>query len=279
MKTVGHFVRHTREQEEKIAKMSQSTNKQATQQMDRLAVELNHFKSSDYRNFYEPSDDTWLFTDGLEKDVSFIVSMLSSTCTTATTEEEEQRSTLNVSVEVGSGSGYVTTFLMKLLMRHDLCHNALVMNQMFFFCTDINPHATSATFQTLKHNGVPMSHVDVVQTSFTSALMPRNRNKARILLFNPPYVPSEEDELGHDDCHAAYAGGRDGREVIDEFLPLVKHILTHKNSVCYMIAIEDNKPRELMEIMSREKYGSFQSSVVMKKKVLGEILYLLKFVR
>lgn len=67
--------------------------------------------------------------------------------------------------------------------------------------------------------------------------------------------------------------------MIDVFMPLVKDILMPTGSVCYMIAIEDNKPLEIMEIMSTEDYGSFKCSIVMRKKVLGEILYLLKFAR
>jgi hypothetical protein len=33
------------------------------------------------------------------------------------------------------------------------------------------------------------------------------------------YVPTEEDELGHDDIYAAWAGGEDGRQVLDNLLP------------------------------------------------------------
>ncbi len=42
-----------------------------------------------------------------------------------------------------------------------------------------------------------------------------------LLVFNPPYVPSEQEELGRADIAAAWAGGLNGRVVIDRFLSLV----------------------------------------------------------
>jgi release factor glutamine methyltransferase len=42
-----------------------------------------------------------------------------------------------------------------------------------------------------------------------------------VLLFNPPYVPSESSEIRSHGIEAAWAGGARGREVIDRFIPLV----------------------------------------------------------
>jgi release factor glutamine methyltransferase len=83
--------------------------------------------------------------------------------------------------------------------------------------------------------------------------------------------------MNYNDFHAAYAGGLDGREVIDQFLPLVQSCLS-PSGTCYMIAIEENKPQEIIQWMNKKEYGSFIGSIVLRKKVLGEILYVLKFV-
>ena len=48
------------------------------------------------------------------------------------------------------------------------------------------------------------------------------REKVDILIFNPPYVPTPADEVGSKGIEAAWAGGEDGRVVIDRFLPLLE---------------------------------------------------------
>lgn len=39
-----------------------------------------------------------------------------------------------------------------------------------------------------------------------------------VVMFNPPYVPSEPEEVGTFSIDAAWAGGENGRVVTDEFL-------------------------------------------------------------
>ena len=135
-----------------------------------VTVDISHFRTADYKLFYEPNDDTWLFTDALEEQVDFI----------------QRNVKPDFCLEVGSGSGYVTTFLHHLLKSVEM--------DCFFMCTDINPNAANATRRTLEQNGAT-AKVDVVMSSFFSAVLPRLENKIDILLFNPPYVPCEEEEV------------------------------------------------------------------------------------
>jgi release factor glutamine methyltransferase len=141
------------------------------QQSSNIKVSLKHFKSIDYKQFYEPNDDTWLFTDALQNEYEYIRNTIKP----------------NICLEVGSGSGYVSTYLNKLITQYD--------DKCLFYCTDINPNAANATFNTMEQNGIDLNRVDVVLSSFMTAMLPRLKNKIDILLFNPPYVPSEDEEV------------------------------------------------------------------------------------
>lgn len=62
-----------------------------------------------------------------------------------------------------------------------------------FYCTDINPSAALASQSTLKQNNVAIG--EVILSNFLDALSPRIFHTVDILLFNPPYVPSEDEEV------------------------------------------------------------------------------------
>ena len=87
-----------------------------------------------------------------------------------------------------------------------------------FYGTDINPHAAQIAAETLRRNKVSG---DIIRSHFTSCFGDRLHHRVDVLIFNPPYVPSPESELGRTDLIAALSGGEDGRVVTDEFLPCV----------------------------------------------------------
>ncbi|KAJ3044506.1 HemK methyltransferase member 2 [Rhizophlyctis rosea] len=152
--------------------------------------DLSHLKYADYRNVYEPAEDTFLLLDALEDDLKFLKDRKPTLC-----------------LEVGSGSGCPITFLGTLL--GPTAH---------YLTTDINSHANRATLQTATRNKVSL---DTINTHFTTPLLPRIHHAVDVLIFNPPYVVTPSEEVGSHSIEAAWAGGLDGREVIDAFLPLV----------------------------------------------------------
>jgi release factor glutamine methyltransferase len=116
-----------------------------------------------------------------------------------------------------SGSGCAITFLSLLLNSTRSCQ---------FIATDINPHATALTKRTAVANGVV---IDIVQTSLLSGLDEQLNNKIDVLLFNPPYVPTPDEEVGGIGIEASWAGGANGRVVIDQFIAQI----TVSHSVIY----------------------------------------------
>lgn len=61
-------------------------------------------------------------------------------------------------------------------------------------------------------------------------------------------MPTEDAEVGTHDLRAAWAGGRDGRRVLDRLLPLVPRLLSPRGAF-YLVAMRANKPAEILELM------------------------------
>lgn len=152
--------------------------------------------------------------------------------------------------------------------------------------TDLNPAATIATQKTGERN---LSSIDCLLTSLSNGI-PNRRQLFDIIVFNPPYVPTEElCEMACKPCHekihgcdpedlleAAWAGGSDGRHWIDQVMPMIDGLLS-PGGAFYMIALQANKPDELMEWGRRD--WNFASKVALKRKAGIEDLAVLKFWR
>ncbi|KAG0366336.1 HemK methyltransferase member 2 [Gamsiella multidivaricata] len=202
--------------------------------------DLSHLKRQDYEYIYEPAEDTFLFLDAFEDEAPFLKDLDPT-----------------ISLEIGSGSGCVTAFVGKILGESS-CY--------------INPRAARATKGTAKQNQLS---VDVIETHLTDGLLPRLEGQIDLMYFNPPYVLTPSEEVGSHSVEASWAGGIDGREVIDEFLPYVKRLLSSKGAF-YLVVVNENKPDEIREIM---KQDGFDSSVVKTRLAGREKLLILKFIR
>ena len=103
----------------------------------------------------------------------------------------------------------------------------------------------------------------------------RNRLEKSIdvLLFNPPYVVTESNELGFGDLRAAWAGGKKGREVMDRLFPLIDFILS-PTGVFYLVCIKPNQIDEIEKLLT-----GFKMTILMNRKAGIENLFVLKFTR
>ncbi|KAJ8923942.1 hypothetical protein NQ315_006718 [Exocentrus adspersus] len=206
-------------------------------------MELNTplYNLSTFSEVYEPSEDTFLFVDALEADASFLLGLKPK-----------------VAIEVGSGSGVVMTSLAFLLK-----------NSCSYFSTDINLQACCATKDTANLNGVSIECLNMdLLSGFKS-------NMFDIILFNPPYVVTDSSEVSGTGLNRAWAGGVNGREIIDKLLSNISEMLTDKG-VCYLLLLKENNPQEVISIMSNLK---FDFKLVIQRKVPGELLYIYKFFR
>ncbi|GFS44757.1 S-adenosyl-L-methionine-dependent methyltransferases superfamily protein [Actinidia rufa] len=59
-----------------------------------------------------------------------------------------------------------------------------------------------------------------------------------VMVVNPPYVPTPEEEVGCDGIASAWAGGENGRSVIDKILPMADKLLSDRGWL-YMRSTEE----------------------------------------
>ena len=156
----------------------------------------NHLTMSVLEHVYEPSEDTFLLMDALTADAERLRALQPA-----------------VSVEIGSGNGVPISKLALLLGRRSGA----------FFATDINPHAAATSARTFANNGILG---EVVLVDALDGFKSRFHGAVDVLLFNPPYVPTPTDEIGGAGIEASWAGGVDGREVIDRILPMLPRLLS-----------------------------------------------------
>ncbi|NXU20095.1 HEMK2 methyltransferase, partial [Pardalotus punctatus] len=191
---------------------------------------------------YEPAEDTFLLLDALERDAGSL-----------------REARVEICLEIGSGSGVVSTFLASILGPSAL-----------YLCTDINPMAAYCTQETALLNNV---HLQPVITDLVKGLSPRINGKVDLLLFNPPYVVTPSEEVKSRGIEASWAGGKRGREVMDRVFPLVADLLS-PGGLFYLVTIKENNPDEILETMKKSGLNGTQ---VLSRQAGQEMLTILRF--
>lgn len=102
-------------------------------------------------------------------------------------------------LEIGTGSGIVAMYASKLT------DNITV--------TDINFDACELARKNFEENGI-----ENIEILFGNLFEPVKNRKFDVILFNTPYLPTEEGEVLEDTINYAFDGGLNGRKVIDLFL-------------------------------------------------------------
>ena len=164
-------------------------------------------------------------------------------------------------LEIGSGSGVISTFAAKVLGQGT-----------YYICTDIDSKAIDVTRRTGLQNGVMLNPVLM---DLAGAAIPRLHRNVDVLLFNPPYVVTLSKEVGSKGIEASWAGGKDGREVIDRFLPHVPLLLS-KTGLFYLVVIKENKPDEIANVLQQ---FHLKMNTVLTRRSGPEFLSVLRFSR
>ena len=109
-------------------------------------------------------------------------------------------------LEIGTGSGIVAMYASRL--TDDIT------------VTDINFDACELARKNFAENGI--ENIEILWGNLFEVV--ENR-KFDVILFNTPYLPTEDDEVLDNTINYAFDGGLNGRKVIDLFLNEVKNHL------------------------------------------------------
>lgn len=202
---------------------------------------------SSHPEVYEPCDDSFALVDALLSDRANLFELHPQLC-----------------IELGSGSGYVITSL-ALMLREKL-------QGVHYIATDMNPHAIRVTQETLEAHDV---HAELVLTDIASGLDKRLAGSVDVIVVNPPYVPTPEDEVGAKGIVSSWAGGEDGRRVIDRILPIANELLSEKGWL-YMVTLTANNPSQICRQMREKGYAS---RIIVQRSTEEESLHVIKFWR
>ena len=109
-------------------------------------------------------------------------------------------------LEIGTGSGIVAMYASRLTDK--------------VTATDINFDAI-----TLAESNFKANNIDNIELLFGNLFEPVKNRKFDVILFNTPYLPTEEGEVLDDTINYAFDGGLNGRKVIVLFLNKVTNHL------------------------------------------------------
>lgn len=201
-----------------------------------------------YDRVYEPSEDSFLVLDTLSEQGKFLTQRFE-----AHNEQAHAVNDVPLIVEAGSGSGVSLSFAAMhakaILGREDILAVGI----------DVNPFACEDTQRTMRRNGARQyeAYAECIQGDLASAV---RKHSIDVLIFNPPYVPSEAlpdipcstlPAQTHVERHNAMLalatdGGELGMETTNRLLDQLPDVLSKSRGVAYVLLCAQNKPEQVM---------------------------------
>lgn len=190
---------------------------------------------------YLPSDDTDLLLEVIEEKIT------------------KANKNYKKAIEIGSGNAFLSL--------------AIYGNVKELYSTDINPIVIDYLLNVKERYN--LEKMKVVYSNLFDSI--DETEKFDLIIFNPPYVPTEElsededlDEINGYDL--AVNGGIEGREIIDKFIEQLPNHLLEKGE-CYLLISSLNNPIEIIENLKHKKLNA---EIIGSKKLFFEELFVLK---
>jgi release factor glutamine methyltransferase len=179
---------------------------------------------------YSPSEDSYLLMDSMKVAKGSIV------------------------LDIGTGTGI-------------LAMQAVSLGASKVVAVDINPFASRCAMKNVLSNGFG-SKISILTGDLFSML--RKTSEFDIILFNPPYLRTDESEYNSGWLEKSWAGGRNGRVVIDRFIDNVQSHL-RPNGIVFMLQPSNG----LSATIKKLRRIKMRASVVARRKLFFEELVVL----
>jgi len=191
-----------------------------------------------FEEVYEPAEDTFLIADKLDQAIVEGDAVL----------------------DIGTGCGILAVIASKKASK--------------VVATDVNPHAVECAKRNAKANNAA-SKVEVRLGDLFGPVL--KTEKFDVILFNAPYLPSTLNEQ-KSWISRAWAGGRSGRQTIDNFIANAPNYLKEKGRIFLVQSTLSNVHRTLMRFSGigldvkavAEKKVAFETIVVIQATNLSK---------
>lgn len=191
--------------------------------------DLNYkdFYSSIPENIYLPSDDSFLILDVLKKEITKVYEDV---------------------LEIGPGSGILSLYL------YNFADNLTL--------ADIDENVITYLYKI--KSKYDLNNFNIVKSDLFSNL--DKIKKYDVIVFNPPYVPSDKKEIICDD------GGQNGSEIIIKFINLL-NLYLKKEGKCYLLVSTLNNISDLKKNIENNKLNF---RIISEKSLFFEKLLVLE---
>jgi release factor glutamine methyltransferase len=228
----------------------------------------NRYETKDFDNVYEPSEDSYLLSDTLEEEIKNN-RIPSNTL--------PYKASKVLSIEIGCGSSFVSiSFILSFLNKYKPNESD---NKLSHICYDINKDCVKVSTRMMKDLGLDsialVNEGCFFNTQEVIDKVTREDINEIVMMFNPPYVTTDEEELKvakeKKDIYASWAGGSDGSEVIFDFIKHFLDFIGKKPKSCkvilFILLSSENKLDEIIKSLSLKCWECLSSEIVKNERL------------
>lgn len=208
---------------------------------------------NDFKNVYSPSDDSYLIIDYFKKNMNHDYF------------DGIKNEKVEKILDMGTGTGIIALFLQSVKSQFPNYNPEII-------ASDILEESIQCAKKNLKLNNFK-DQIKFYRSDLFKSFSKSLKHSFNIIIFNPPYLPSSEiinENKSKSNIDYSWDGGRNGYELIAEFIGDLKHFFKSPGHV-YFITSSRLDLESLYEIIAKNDY---LNEIISKKHVFFEDIFL-----